>query len=66
MTDRYNSVVVAFDRDIREDDAQALLNAIRMLKGVIAVDPQTPDCQTFVAEARIRRELTNKLYDALK
>lgn len=66
MTDRYNSVVVAFDRDIREDDAQALLSAILMLKGVIAVQPQVPDCQTFVVESRLRRELTNKIYEALK
>jgi hypothetical protein len=34
MTDRYNSLTVVLDRDIREDDAEHILNAIRMIKGV--------------------------------
>lgn len=65
MTDRYNAVVVTFDRDIREDDAEAIINAIRMLKGVLAVTPNVSDINMHVAESRVKRELTDRLYDVL-
>jgi hypothetical protein len=66
MTDRYNAVVVALDRDIREDDAEAIINAIRMLKGVLTVTLNVTHIDTHVAEARVKRELMEKLYDVLK
>lgn len=65
MTNRYNAVVVAFDRDIREDDAEAIINAIRMLRGVLTVTPNVSDINTHVAESRVKRELTDKIYDAI-
>lgn len=69
MTDRYNAVVVVFDRDIREDDAEAIINAIRMIKGVITVTPNVADIDGHVAAMRVKRELSEKLlavYDSLK
>jgi hypothetical protein len=35
MTDRLKGCVVTFDQDLRTDDAEAILNAIRMVKGVL-------------------------------
>ncbi len=66
MTDRYNALTVVLDRDIREDDAEHLINAIRMLRGVLSVNPNVSDLQDHVAIMRVKRELTQKLYDALK
>lgn len=43
MTDRYKGCTVVFDHEIREDDAEHLLNAIRMIKGVKAVEPHILD-----------------------
>lgn len=43
MTDRYSGFVVALDEDIREDDAETVVAAIRMIKGVIRVEPLMPD-----------------------
>lgn len=43
MTDRHAGYVVTLDRDIREDDAEAVLNAIRMVKGVASVTPVDGD-----------------------
>ena len=40
MTDRLKGCTVVFDRDIRVDDAEHLLDAIRMLRGVIDVTPE--------------------------
>jgi hypothetical protein len=65
MTNRYNAVVVTFDRDIREDDAEAIINAIQMLKGVLSVTPNVSDINMHVAESRVKRELTDRLYDVL-
>ena len=66
MTDRYNALTVVLDRDMREDDAEHLINAIRMLRGVLSVNPNVSDLQDHVAIMRVKRELTQKLYDALK
>jgi hypothetical protein len=36
MTDRFCGLTVVLDRDYRDDDAKALINAIRQLKGVVS------------------------------
>lgn len=65
MTDRYITLTVALDRDIREDDADVLISAISMLKGVLAVSGNVVDAQAWAIEERIRRDLYNKLYAVL-
>lgn len=65
MTDRLKGVIVTFERDIREDDAEAVLNAIRMIKGVLSVKPLVADVDFHIAEERVRQELTKKLWDVL-
>lgn len=66
MTDRYHSFTVVLDKDIREDDAEHLMNAIRCLKGVIDVSGNVSDYDMHAAYARVRSELAQKLYEALK
>lgn len=39
MTARHAGYVIALEDDIREDDAEHLLNAIRCLRGVARVEP---------------------------
>lgn len=65
MTDRYNALTIVLDRDIRDDDAQHIINAIEMLRGVISVTPNVVDISDHVAEQRVRRELGQKLLDIL-
>lgn len=65
MTDRYNALTVVLDRDIRSDDAEAIINAIRQIRGVLAVDPHVADMADHVAVARVRAELTEKLWGVL-
>jgi len=57
MTDILKGCTVAFDRDIREDDAEDILNAIRMIKGVMCVDPSRTTRQDWIAAERVRREM---------
>jgi hypothetical protein len=42
MTDRIRSATVVFDHDIRIDDAEAILDALRMVRGVASVHPGEP------------------------
>ena len=67
MTDRYNGFTVALDHDIREDDAQATLAAIRQIKGVVAVRPVLADViQDQVIGVRIKNEVIEKLITLIR
>lgn len=65
MTDRYNALTVVLDRDIRSDDAKALISAIQQLRGVLRVDPHVAELTNHIAESRVRRELYEKLLNLL-
>lgn len=65
MTDRLKGVLVTFQHDIRVDDAEAVISAIKMVKGVIAVDPVPSNIETHMAETRVRLELGGKIWNVL-
>jgi hypothetical protein len=52
MTDRYEGFIVVLERDIREDAAEPIMDAIRLLKGVIDVKPVVPDIDSCIAATR--------------
>lgn len=63
MTNRHSAYVVVLDHDIREDDAQVLISALRMLRGVVDVQPVVTDVSSaLVANSRLKNELTRSLY----
>lgn len=66
MTDRLKGVTVTFKTDIREDDAEATINAIRMIKGVLSVDPIMANYQDHVARVRLKHEISDKLYKVIE
>jgi hypothetical protein len=66
MTDRYYAITVALESDIREDDEEALLNAIKMLKGVLSVEPHIGHPDIWVAEERARHELKMKIFELFR
>ena len=61
MTDRYSTLTVALEKDIRDDDAQALIHAIKMLRGVADVAGNVADVSQWLAETRVRRDLGEKV-----
>lgn len=65
MTDRIKGFVVTLDRDIREDDAIATINAIGQLRGVVSVKLEVADIGSEMAEARVRSDLIQKLWNVL-
>lgn len=65
MTDRIKGVYVALDKDYRVDDAEAILEAIKMIKGVSEVAINVTDFDDWTNRSRIRMELSAKLWEAL-
>ena len=65
MSDRYNALVVILEQDLRLEGAQALIEAIKQLRGVIAVEPNVADFEQTVAYERARAELARKLVQIL-
>ncbi len=61
MTDRYNTLTVVLEKDIREDDAEHLLIAIHCLKGVLSVRGNVVDATAYMAEERAKYEWREKL-----
>lgn len=63
MTDRHSGYVVVLDHDMREDDAEATLNALRMVKGVLSVEPIIASpAEGLPIEIRVRHEIREKLF----
>ncbi len=62
MSERYKSLTVALEKDMRDDDAQELIQAIKMLRGVLDVrgDVALPD--QWIEDERARRSLAGKLF----
>ena len=66
MTKRLAGFVVVLGADMREDDAQAVLNAIKTLKHVQTVEPIEADMMQQMAEIRVRADLIDKLLAVLR
>ncbi len=61
MTDRHAGYLVTLDRSIREDDAEAVLNALRMTRGVLTVTPIIDNLDIQMAYEKARMELGARL-----
>jgi hypothetical protein len=65
MTDRFHSLTVVLAHDIRDDDAESIMTAIRQLRGVINVSGIVADTNSHMALERARFELADKLWGVL-
>lgn len=61
MTTRYSGFIVTLGEDVRDDDAAAVLNALRQIKGVGIVEPVKSEPAAQIAAARVRREVAETL-----
>lgn len=66
MTDRIRHVTITLDKDYRDDDAEAILSAIKMIKGVGSVKPNIVEGGEDLAREAVRVDLEGKLYRALE
>lgn len=67
MTTRYFTVTVTLEQEVREDDLEALMQSIRMLRGVRDVQPGLEANSTSRwAKRMAAMELTQKLLNILE
>ena len=66
MTNRHIAYTVLLEEPLREDDAQCVIDAISMIKGVHSVQPQVADAQTFWAKRTARSELVRDILDMVR
>jgi len=65
MTDRTKVLTVLLDQEYRDDDVEAIKNAIRMVRGVVKVDHIVHSPQDWQAENSAKWELRKKLLEVL-
>lgn len=65
MSDDYHSILVTFDRDLAEEEVNALEAALRQFKHVIGVHRNATDFNVIMAHDRAKRELGQKLWEIL-
>lgn len=61
MTDRHIAYTVVLEKPVREDDAEAIVQALSMVKGVRQVVPLVATIEQYVATETARGELLNAL-----
>lgn len=61
MTNRLDGFVIVLAQEIRDDDAQNIINAITMIKGVREVMPIESTFEGHVAARRERLDLLGEL-----
>ena len=66
MTDRHRSVTVLLDSDMRSDDLESVLSAIRRIRGVESVEPgPVVDIMMYLATESARASLRRQLLEIL-
>lgn len=62
MTDRINAIAVVLEQDTRTDDAEAILSAIRQIRGVLSVESRPVDnFADHIAYMRAKDDLWSKV-----
>ena len=66
MTDRIKGLMVTLDRDIRDDDAESIISAILMIRGVGSVATSVTNPTDHMNRERIRLEMYDKFYEIFR
>jgi hypothetical protein len=66
MTDRYSGFVVTLKDDIRKDEADDIINALSMVKGVLTVQPDIGGGHLAMAEDRVKHRYYMAMHDAVR
>jgi len=61
MTDRLKGILVTFEKDIREDDAEKILTAIKMIRGVLSVKNYVVGAEDYILYHRGQHEIITEL-----
>lgn len=65
MTNRTIGLSVTLDKEYRVDDAEFIINAIKMIKGVICVDYNVSNYNATMEKYFIKQQLKNEMFKKL-
>ena len=65
MSNKYHSVTVAIEKGLKEEDIKHIIDAIKMIKGVISAEGNIADATLYIAESRARHEMQQKIVDII-
>ncbi len=65
MTDRIKGLTVTLAHNMREDDAKSIVDAIKMLRGVVAVDQHIANVDHHFAKRQAQYEMQIRINDLL-
>jgi hypothetical protein len=66
MTDRVKGFIVTLDTDIRIDEIQTVMQAIRCMRRVANVEPSIVDPSDWINQQRVKSEIRDKMYYFIK
>lgn len=66
MTDRIHALTVVLDDDYRTDDVEPIVEAIKMLRGVLTVEEHVANMNDYSARSRVRAKLEERLWKVLR
>lgn len=62
MTDRYKGFLITLEREIRKDDAENIINALKMIKGVQSVKPYVNGLEDWMMYEKGVLDTRSKIY----
>lgn len=65
MGDTLKGAYIVFDQDYHVDDAEKIIEAIKMIKGVVDVQPNITNVNDWMNRRRIESEIQLKLLDVV-
>lgn len=66
MTDHIKGLTVVFEEDLRKDDAQVIIDAIELIRGVVSVTGVKVVPSDYFQRTRIKHEMAQRMWDFLK
>jgi len=66
MTDRYKGFLVTLDDCIRDDDAEQIINALKMVKGVHNVKPYIAHYEDYMLYEKAMSDMGKKLMEFIR
>jgi len=66
MTDRFKGFLVTLEKDIRDDDAEPIIEALKMIKCVHSVQPYVSNMEDAMAYQKACQDIGKKIIDFVR
>lgn len=65
MSNRHHSYTVVLDHELKDEDSEEVIQAIKMIKGVTQVVPHIADGGFYIAREQAKIDLRQQMWDLL-